>query len=100
MGVTRFSALAALAALAACAAAGPTQPTVSFRLRGGPPDATVTIDDQFVGPLNVVMARGVALSPGSHRVSVESPGYLPYDKLIEAKDRPVQLDVQLVPIPD
>jgi hypothetical protein len=75
---------------------------VSVRFQGGPPNATVTIDDQLVGPLDVVAARGVALTPGKHRVSVEANGFLPWDGVIdaEAKDAPVRLSVSLVPIPD
>jgi hypothetical protein len=96
---TRFFACALLLVVA-CGGAHSPPPTVSLRLRGSPPDASVTIDDEFVGPLNVVMVRGVALPKGTHRVTVEAQGYLPFDKAIEAKDQPVQLDVQLVPIPD
>jgi hypothetical protein len=73
-------------------------------MKGGPPQATVTVDDQIVGSLELVAARGVALPPGVHRISVEAPGYLPWDKLVEAKGTPVgtplRLDVELVPIPD
>jgi len=75
-------------------------PTVSLRLLGTPPDATVTIDDEYVGPLSVVMVRGVALPVGSHRISVEAQGYFPWDKIVEAKRQLVRLDVRLVPIPD
>jgi hypothetical protein len=35
-----------------------------------------------------------------HRISVESPGFLPWDKMVEAKDQTVRLEVQLVPVPD
>jgi hypothetical protein len=75
-------------------------PTVSLRMQGNPPDASVTIDDEYVGPLRVVMARGVALPVGSHRVSVEAEGYFPWDKIVDAKRERVQLDVRLVPLPD
>ncbi len=77
-------------------------PTISMRMVGSPPNASVTVDDQFVGTLDVVSAHGVALPPGKHRVTVEAPGHLPWDKLIEAKqgDAPLRLDVKLVPIPD
>ena len=74
--------------------------TISLRMQGGPPNATVTIDDERVGPLAVVAAHGVALPPGRHRVTVEAPGYLPYDHLVEATSAPVRLEVALVPIPD
>jgi len=95
--------LAAAVALAAC---GPPQAprTVSMRMQAasGPPAASVTVDDQFVGTLEMVTQRGVALPPGTHRVTVEAPGYLPWDKLVEAKDGAgsVRVDVKLVPIPD
>jgi hypothetical protein len=78
----------------------PRAPTVSLHLRGAPPEATVTIDDHFIGPLDVVAARGVALRKGTHRISVEAEGYFPWDKLVEAQDTPVELEVRLVAIPD
>ncbi len=81
----------------------PKQPkTVSMRMVGSPPNASVTIDDVFVGRLDIVSARGVALPIGSHRVSVEAPGYLPWDKIVEAKDGagPVRIEVRLVATPD
>ena len=102
MGV-RTSALALLVALAGVACGPPAAAkTVSMRVNGGPPNASVTVDDTFVGTLDVVSRRGVALPPGTHRVSVEAPGHLPWDKVIEAKEgqAPVQLDVKLVAIPD
>jgi hypothetical protein len=69
-------------------------------MRGSPPDATVTIDDRIVGRLDMVSARGVAVPPGKHRVSVERDGYLPWDKIVEAGDAPLVLDVQLQRVPD
>jgi PEGA domain len=81
----------------------PSEPKfVSMRMAGSPPNASVVIDDRFVGTLELVMARGVAVPAGSHRVSVEAPGYLPWDKIVEAKEGapPVRLDVRLTPVPD
>ncbi|MEZ4293820.1 MAG: PEGA domain-containing protein [Polyangiaceae bacterium] len=74
--------------------------TVSLRVKGNVPDASVTIDDQYLGSLAFVTKRGVAMPPGKHRVTVEKPGYFPWDRLIEAQEAPVHLDIQLVPIPD
>lgn len=85
------------ATLAAC---GAGLKTVSLRVNGNVPDASVTIDDQYLGSLAYVTKRGVAMPPGKHRVTVEKPGYFPWDKEIEATEQPVNLDVQLVPIPD
>ena len=89
----------------ACAACGsPVRQTTPVRLIGSPPNAMVTIDDQLVGSLDMVGARGFALPPGRHRLSVEAPGYFPYDEIVETPDgptrTPVKLDVRLVPIPE
>ena len=77
-----------------------TAPTVSLRVKGNIADAHVTIDDIPVGALGYVAARGVALPPGKHRVTVERAGYFPWDTLVEAKDDPIYLQITLVPIPD
>jgi hypothetical protein len=74
--------------------------TVSLRLRGTPPDASVTIDDKYVGALAFVAKRGVALPPGQHRVTIEKPGFFPVDRLVDAKSEPVTLEVKLEPVPD
>jgi hypothetical protein len=95
-------AVALSGALAGCESNFPhaKTPTVSLRMQGAPPEASVTIDDEYVGPLSVVMARGVALPVGSHRISVEAEGYFPWDKIVEAKSGLVRLDVRLTPLPD
>ena len=95
--------VASFCVLAVVACGPPATPkTVSMRVVGGPPNASVTVDDTFVGTFDVVARRGVALPPGTHRVSVEAPGHLPWDKVVEAKEgqSPVRLDVKLVPVPD
>jgi hypothetical protein len=102
---TSRSALAGLvlSLLASAACTPPRAPrTISMRMVGSPPNASVTIDDIFVGRMDIVSARGVALPPGSHRISVEAPGYLPWDKIVEAKEgsAPIRLEVRLLAIPD
>ena len=88
------------ALLAGCAGAAPR--TTSLRVAGAAPDASVTIDDKYVGTFAYVSKRGVALPAGKHRITVEKTGFFPWDKLVEAHegDPPVQLDVTLTPIPD
>jgi len=91
--------------LAACPGCGP-QPQAAFSLKidyakKTPPDASVVIDEQYVGPLGYVAAHGVRLRLGEHRVSVTKAGYFPYDRLIVKSDsEPLKLDVALEPIPD
>jgi PEGA domain len=106
-GASRSLAALALAAFAAvgggavgCAAQIP--PTVSLRVKGTVPDASVTIDDQYVGALAFVASRGVALPPGTHRITVEKAGYFPWDRLVEAKsgEPPIHLRIELTRVPD
>jgi hypothetical protein len=50
--------------------------------------------------LAFVAAHGVALPPGKHRVTVEKPGYFPWDKLVEGHGELIKLDVALTKIPE
>ena len=80
---------------------GPEKPaTVSFRMTSNVKDALVTIDDQVIGSVSTVERHGVALKPGQHRLTVEKPGYFPYDELVDAKDVMIQIQVRLDPVPD
>jgi hypothetical protein len=83
-------------------ARGPSAPTVSLRMRGTPPDAMVTIDDEPLGSLEFVAAHGVALPPGVHWVTVKAQGYFPWDREVDAKSRsaPLALEVTLTKVPD
>lgn len=80
----------------------PAVPTVSLRVAGAPAEATVIIDDNLLGTFDFVAARGVALPPGKHRITVRASGYFPWDREVEAKlgEGPIRLQVALVPIPD
>jgi hypothetical protein len=62
----------------------------------------VTVDDQYLGALAFVAKRGVALPPGQHRITIEKPGFFPWDRVVEARegDPPMRLDVVLIEIPD
>lgn len=79
-----------------------TPRTTSLRLDTNIDDATVTVDDQMLGPASRVEKKGVALPPGRHRVTIEKPGYFPHDQLVEVKegDPPVRLHVELQRVPD
>lgn len=65
-----------------------------------PRDASVYIDEQFVGFLGVVAARGVRLPEGEHRISVEKVGYFPWDRMVVSDRKPIALDVELRKIPE
>jgi PEGA domain len=86
------------AALGAGCAAG--QATTSLRVAGTVLDASVTVDEQYVGALAYVAAHGVALPPGKHRITVEKVGYFPWDKVVDAQGELIRLDVELTKIPD
>jgi hypothetical protein len=65
-----------------------------------PRDASVTIDEQYIGPLGYVARRGVRLRVGEHRITVEKDGYFPFDALVVADRKPLAVEVQLTPVPD
>lgn len=65
-----------------------------------PRDATVYIDEQFVGFLGVVAARGVKLPEGEHRITVEKVGYFSWDRLVVSDRQPISLRVELRRIPE
>jgi hypothetical protein len=89
-----------LGLVAGCGASQPM--TTSLRVKGAPLDASVTIDDRYLGSFAYVAAKGVALPPGKHRITVEKTGFFPWDRLVEAHegDPPIHLDVTLTKIPD
>ncbi len=99
-----FVALASLAGvLPASCAQNIGQAAVTMRLRAPrrtPRDASVIIDEEYIGPLWYVAARGVRLPVGEHRISVEKEGYFPWDRLVVSDRRPLELDVSLERIPD
>lgn len=70
------------------------------RSAGSPRDASVYIDEEFVGFLAVVAARGVRLPEGEHRITVEKVGYFPWDRLVVSDREPISLDVTLRKIPE
>jgi hypothetical protein len=69
-------------------------------MRGSPPGATVIVDDQPIASLGEISRRGMALLPGRHRITVEHPGYFPWDKAIEARGELIALEVKLQKIPE
>jgi hypothetical protein len=82
---------------------GVGRPAVSLsfaREAKSPRDAAVLIDEEYIGPLGYVAARGVRLPIGKHRITVEKPGYFPWDRLVEADRDAIHLEIQLEPIPD
>jgi hypothetical protein len=78
-------------------------PAVSLKIQRTPEtprDASVMIDEEYIGPLGIVAARGVRVPIGEHRISIEKTGYFPYDQLIVSDREDILLKVKLEPIPD
>jgi hypothetical protein len=65
-----------------------------------PRDADVIVDEEYIGPLYLIAVQGLRLPVGRHRVTVTSQGYFPWDRLVDADRNPIQLSVELVPIPE
>ena len=92
-------ALAIVWLAAACGPSGSFSLKVASTKRT-PPDASVTIDEEFVGLLGYVKARGVRLPEGPHRITVERDGYFPWDRIVVSDRKPIHLEVDLIPLPD
>jgi hypothetical protein len=100
-GGIAFLAAIAFTLLTGCGP-GPV-PAVTLKLVRSPEtprDASVIIDEEYIGPLGIVAARGVRIPLGEHRISVERTGYFPYDKLVVSDRDDVTLNVKLEPVPD
>jgi len=90
-----------LLSLTLLACAGSSTYAVHFtRHPKTPGNASVIIDEEYVGPLAYVAGRGVRMTAGEHRISIEKDGYFPYDRLVDAQHGTIKLDVELVPVPD
>lgn len=94
--------LALLLALGGCqSGVGRAAVSMSVKLSArSPGDASVFIDEEYVGPLGYVAAHGVRLPVGEHRVTVQKDGFFPWDRLVVADREAVRLDVDLEPVPD
>ncbi len=100
-GTVAFVIAIAIALLSGCS--GDLHAAVSLKVARSPEtprDASVTIDEQYIGPLGYVAAHGVRLRTGEHRISVEKNGYFPFDQLLVAGSDDLKVEVKLVPVPD
>jgi hypothetical protein len=92
------------AAAAACGAPQHGGAAVTLKLARSaqtPKNASVSIDETYIGPLGFVGASGgVRLPVGTHRITVEKDGYFPFDRLVTADRDDIRLEVKLEPIPD
>ncbi|HEY3501122.1 MAG TPA: PEGA domain-containing protein [Polyangiaceae bacterium] len=104
LGVGGALALLAAIVITLITGCGPAPvPAVTLKLVRSPEtprDASVIIDEEYIGPLGIVAARGVRIPLGEHRISVEKTGYFPYDKLVVSDRDDVKLDVKLERVPD
>ncbi|NRA33103.1 MAG: PEGA domain-containing protein [Polyangiaceae bacterium] len=94
--------LGATLSLTACGGWASSRSAVSLNMTRGtsPHDAAVFIDEEFVGTLGMVAARGIRLPEGEHRVTIERDGYFPWDRLVSSDRQAIKLDVKMVKIPD
>ena len=96
-----FAALALLASACGPSLTGSAAVTLKVqRSPETPKNASVSIDEQYIGPLNIVASHGVRLPVGTHRITVEKDGYFPYDQLVTADREDIRLVVKLEPVPD
>ena len=70
------------------------------RASSTPRDASVSVDEEYVGPLYLIAAQGLRLPVGKHRITVTREGYFPWDHIVDADRSTIVLAVELVPIPE
>ena len=103
LGVIGFAVAILLGACPGCGIGMGVRPAVSLSMayaKQTPADASVSIDEQYLGPLGYVAAHGVRLPEGEHRVSVTKAGYFPWDRLVVSDRTPIALNVELRRIPE
>ena len=96
----RVLVIACWALLTACVSPKAVVSVTLQRSQSTPRDASVMVDEEYVGPLFLVATQGLRLPLGKHRVTVTKEGYFPWDRMIEADRYPVRLAVELVAIPE
>lgn len=109
-GVAVFGGLAAASSavvlsavvLAGCATMG-LRSAVDVKF-SAPPDAPgralVYVDEQYIGNLAQVVHQGLRLPEGKHRITVEKTGYQPFDTVVVSDRYPIEIQVELLELPD
>jgi len=65
-----------------------------------PGRALVYVDESYVGTLAQVMRQKLRLPEGKHRISVEKTGYYPFDVVVVSARKPLEVEVELLRLPD
>ena len=92
--------LSAVALALACGGAQkPRAQPSALRTIVEPTNATVQVDEQFVGSARVLSKRPALLKPGRRRVTIEAPGYFPHDLEVQIAPGITTVEVKLRPIP-
>jgi hypothetical protein len=67
---------------------------------GTPASALVYFDEKYIGPLGVIAKRGVRVSEGKHRITVEKTGYFPVDVMVVSRVQPIVLEIEMLKLPE
>jgi hypothetical protein len=79
--------------------APPPPPTGGVRLEGGPPEATVVVNERVQGTVGQLSQIPLQLRPGAYRLEVTADGYFPWYGEIEIGDVLQTVQVELRPVP-
>jgi hypothetical protein len=96
----RAGLLGLLVLAGACSVQLNRKPSASLRVVADPPEATVYVNEQFVGSAKVLDVRPKALSEGEHRVTVRAPGYFPHDLVVDLVPGVTTVRIALRPVPE
>jgi hypothetical protein len=86
--------------LVACGGAQhPREKPAQLRVVAEPANATVQIDERFVGAARVLQKQPASVPPGKHRVTIEAPNYFPHDLELDMPVGVTSLEIKLRPVP-
>lgn len=77
----------------------PRSEAAQLRVIAEPPEARIYVDERFVATGRALAQRPRAFEAGSHRLTIEAPGFFPHDLEVALKPGVTTLRVTLRPIP-
>lgn len=99
MVAVRGAFLVTMLTLLGCGAAAHPAASGRLLLRVEPLEASVTLDDEFVGRGPRLLHNVLVTTPGKHRLSVTARGYFPHDFEIDLPPGTTKASVKLRAIP-
>lgn len=86
-------------ACVACVSAVPDTQQALLRVSAVPENASVYVNDVFVGSARVLAIKPRAMQPGVKYLTIMAPGYFPHDLRLDLPSGTTSVNIKLRPIP-